>query len=651
MDVTLTAVKTAMVRQRTRTESSSFSDYEVPTVEQAGCHFHRLPEELVARIFGFLHPINDGLPMYAGVCRKWRKVLQETSALWRELDIQPDDYGPRHYATLCTIFTVYGIHVQKLTWMPGTRVYESVFLLIPNLVSLTVLRLPIIWNRGVVDTFAPLTRLEELQINGAFELCDEDLIAAACNFPALRDVTLNACWLITYKGIEVFLEALPNLSRCKLKINAGLPISDIRSEQAMLRGNQLTRHLEEGARTEAITSLSLSFLALEMDELWAVVNALPRLKKLVVSNCERLHGVRIHSTSLQKIAFFNLWSALFVSITAPALRMLHLDDGLESNEHLEVFAAKLRVLEVDGGGVLRTINVQSNRLATLQLRNCDVLDSRSLYNLLAENSTIATLLVGNVAVTEMTIDSTSCPNLRMVCLMHGFSSHVLTIRCPTLQCLHTEDEMELMSLRQLIVAADHLKYLCLTGCPVLQNLLVQCESLDELEFNMCSDERVYLRSCVIQAARFIGRVRLFDCAIATMVYSAPKISILILYRCMIGDYTLKSMLNACPNIAHLSLEKCRTIKTVSIPEQASLLRYLNLFGCSQLQHVTVDSECVLALNVGQCTGLSLVFQGKEMDLSDTKAGLPDPGPTTFVLPHENVRWSHDATPHMFVEAL
>ncbi|XP_041468560.1 uncharacterized protein LOC121418648 [Lytechinus variegatus] len=650
MEVTLTAVKNAMGRQRTRTESSSFSDYEVPTVEQAGCHFHRLPEELLVRIFSFLHPVNDGLPLYAGVCRKWRKVLLEASTVWRELNIEPEDYRPKHYATLCTIFTVYGSHVQKLTWMPGTRVYESVFLLIPNLTSLTVLRLPIIWNRGVVDTFSPLTRLEELQINGAFELHDEDLISAACNFPALRDVTLNACWLITYKGIEVFLEALPNLTRCKLKINAGLPISDIRSEQAMLRGNQLTRHLEEGVRGAAITSLSLSFLALEMDELWAVVNALPRLKKLVVANCERLHGVRIHSSSLQKIVFFNLWSALFVSITAPSLRMLHLDDGLESNEHVEIFAGKLRVLEIDGAGVLKSINVQSNRLTTLQLRNCDVLDSRSLYNLLSENPTISTLLMGNVSTPELLLDSQRCPSVRIVCLLHGFSSDVLSIRCPTLQYLQTEDEMELLSLRQLIVAADQVKDICLTGCPVLHNILVQCESLDELEFNMCSDERVFLRSCVIQASRFVGKIRLFDCAIATIVLSSPCISILILYRCMIGDYTLKCMLNACPNITHLSLEKCRNTKVVSVPKDAPLLRYLNLFGCSQLQHLSINSDCVMRVNLGQCSVSRVLYQGKELDFAEEKVAFENSS-LDVVLPHQNVRWSHDAEPLAFVESL
>ena len=250
------------------------------------CYFERLPVELTNRIFGFLNPIEDALPLLAMVNRRWRKILLETPKLWRKIHVHSDDYSSLHYTVVSIIFRVYGAHVRQLTWQTGSRVYESIFCLIPKLISLTTLRLPILWNKWVVDQLAPLSDIEDLQINGGFGLTDADLVQIADNFPELKRVVLNSCWAVTSKGVGRFLDSLPQLADCKLKINEGLPLCDMRSDFAMLQGSMIARSVGDAARASTITVLSLNFVPVEMEDVWGVVNCLPRLRKLSISNCE-----------------------------------------------------------------------------------------------------------------------------------------------------------------------------------------------------------------------------------------------------------------------------------------------------------------------------------------------------------------------------
>ena len=261
-----------------------------PTGQEVAHHttgFSNLPDELTIRIFKYLQPIEDQLPILALVCRKWRHILRTTRSLWRGIHVDPTYYGFWHFCMLDTIFRVYGHHIQKLTWKDNAPVYESAFALLPNLRSLKFLRLPILWTRAVVESLAPLGELEYVQINGGYTLTDNELALIAKFYPKLKEVTLNACWAVTAMGINNFLGCLPNLTSAKLKINSGLQLNDHRSERAMMEGattmNLISQSLPQAG---LVTVLCLHFVPIELDELWTVINSLSNLKKLSISNCE-----------------------------------------------------------------------------------------------------------------------------------------------------------------------------------------------------------------------------------------------------------------------------------------------------------------------------------------------------------------------------
>ncbi|KAK7104469.1 hypothetical protein V1264_019181 [Littorina saxatilis] len=606
-----------------------------------GYQINDLPDEILVRIFGYLHPIQHELPILAVVCCKWRRLLASSGRLWRDLYVDPRGYRYWHFSLLCCIFRQYGQHVQRLTWFEHSPVYESVFSLIPRLSNLRHLRLPILWTRAVVDSLQPLCRLEHVQINGGFSLSDEDLARVGNSFPELKVVSINACWKITANGMRDFLGSLPKLESLKLKINSGLPLSDVRSEHAMREGARIVQMVADSPWAALVSVLCLHFVPIEMDELWTVVKRMTNLKKLSVSNCEHLHGIRLVSDSLQKFYLFNLWNVLFVSVEAEDLRHVTIDQGLESLEHLQIRSPKLRRACINGGNVLRTLNLKGGKLSFLELSNCEELDMRTVRDTLFKNPRLVVLKVGCLAVDSLLLEENLVPSLQEVCLLGDFSCEAVHVRAPCLRLFHTEADNDIITLNHIYITANHLCKVALVGMPALKTLTVQCVSVDSIELNLCSDDQLVLDSCVIQALGSIGFLRLFDCKVNLLSVSTPLARTVVLYRCHMTDYVLQMALHGCPNIAHLNLEKCRNITQVGV--EALPLKFLNLFGCRDVHRLELDCPQLLAINLGQCPNVRLYVGGVEQDLAD----LCGRG-VQIVLPGDSIRWTHDYPPQLYV---
>ncbi|CAL1538554.1 unnamed protein product [Lymnaea stagnalis] len=599
-----------------------------------------LPDEVLIRIFSFFKPIEDDLPVLAMVCRKWRRILQTTGQLWRDLYINPSVYEYYHFSMVCCVFRVYGFHVHRLTWYKNSPVYESMFALIPRLYNLRYLSLPILWTRAVVENLQNLNQLEHIQINGGFALTDDDLELISESFPNLKNVSLNACWRVTSTGVDSFLSSLDRLETFKLKINSGLPLHDVRSEQAMREGGHIAHAVSETLHSHCLSVMCLHFVPIEMDELWTVVKRLTSLRKLSISNCEHLHGIRLVSDSLHKFYLFNLWNVLFVSVETPELRHITIDTGMESMEHLEIFAPRLRRACINGSNVLRTLNIKSDKLSFLELSNCEVLDMRNLREQLKKNSSLVCLRVGCLSQDSLLLDEDVIPNLQELCMLGDFACEAVHLRSPSLRLFHTDADNDLITLNHIYITANHLCKVALIGMPALKTMTIQCVSVDAIELNLCSDDQLQLDSCVIQALSSIGFLRLFDCKVNLLSLTTPLARTVVLYRCHVTDYALQMALHGCPNISHLNLEKCRNITKVSLG--APPLKFLNMFGCRDIHRIQLDCPQLLAINLGQCPNVKLYLAGVEQEVNSECDGVQ------VVKPCENVRWSHDYPPQLYV---
>ena len=333
-----------------------------------------------------------------------------------------------------------------------------------------------------------------------------------------------------------------------------------------------------------------------------------------------------------------MWNVLFVSITGDNLRHVTIDYGLESMEHLEIFAPRLRRVAVDGSDVLRTINIKSNRLLIADIYNCEELDVMTLKNTLTYNKTIASLRLGKIPSENVYLDEICCPSIQELCLLSDFSSNTLLIRSPTLRLIHSDSDTDLRSLTQLYVVANHLCKVALVGVPALRSLTIQCVSVDAIELNLCSDESISLESCVIQALTSIGFLRLFDCQLNLLAVMTPVARTVVLYRCQMSDYVLQMALTGCSNIDHLNLEKCVNLTKVNI--QAPPMRYLNLYGCRDIISVDLDCPKLVALNLGQCPEVRLFINGNERSLTEEGQN------PKLVLPSDTLRWTHQTPPQI-----
>ncbi|XP_019647690.1 PREDICTED: uncharacterized protein LOC109487993 [Branchiostoma belcheri] len=591
---------------------------------EAAPGFAGLPEELWGRVFAYLDPVEDRVVTLALVCKKWSRVLRNTPDLWRTLSVcrHLEDHL---YDSVAAALRAYGQHVHVLTWKSGVPVTPAVLALLPTLTNLRVLGLPVVWDREHIYRLMPLSGLEEVQINGAFELTDGDLELVARSFPELREVTFTACWDLSPEGVLSFLEQSAALHSLRLKLNVGLPLHDVRSDQAMLQGANLVLDLADSRFAHLLTVLHLNFVPLELDELWSCMNHFTRIRKLVITNCERLQGVRLRSGALQKLYLYNLWSVSFVSLWTPQLRSLHLDAGLENLEHLEVFAPKLRKLQVDGSGELRTLSVKSTKLSNVELYNCELLDGLGFTRCLGSNITVTVLSLGSIGMEALSLDQNRCPSLRELRLLADFRCTSLHLSCPTLRRLCADCDVMLPTLQIVSVVARHVDRLHLANVPGLQSLTVQCDRVDLVEINTTGNVNVCLENCAVQAVEELGTLRLLDCQVQALVLSAPLVRQLVLQRCMVTDYSLCMALRGCPNIQRLQLQKCSSLTRVSICR--SLLQYLHLLDCRGILQVELtDCPKLLALDIGQCPNVRLFVQGSETTPNKYSAEMVWTGP-------------------------
>ena len=49
-----------------------------------------VPDEIIAQILSYLHPIYEDLAGYSIICRRWERIIQNTGLLWRHIHLHDD---------------------------------------------------------------------------------------------------------------------------------------------------------------------------------------------------------------------------------------------------------------------------------------------------------------------------------------------------------------------------------------------------------------------------------------------------------------------------------------------------------------------------------------------------------------------------------
>ncbi|KAJ7365876.1 hypothetical protein OS493_002598 [Desmophyllum pertusum] len=131
-----------------------------------------LPNELLAYILEFLHPVYDNLARLSLVCKQWKEVVESTPSLWkcihftRAYPLCVTEYA-RHRDVLRHCLFKFGHYITCLRDHPITRTFTDPSLreLLSRLTNLTCLDVPLLeWDPRFLQTLQCASVLEELNL-------------------------------------------------------------------------------------------------------------------------------------------------------------------------------------------------------------------------------------------------------------------------------------------------------------------------------------------------------------------------------------------------------------------------------------------------------------------------------------------------------
>lgn len=131
-----------------------------------------LPNELLAHILAFLHPIYDNLARLSLVCKRWKDVTEETPSLWKCIHFTRAyplciTENARHRDVLWHCLLKFGRYVTCLRGRPITRTFTDPSLrnLLFRLTSLTCLDVPLLeWDPRFLQNLQCASTLEEMNL-------------------------------------------------------------------------------------------------------------------------------------------------------------------------------------------------------------------------------------------------------------------------------------------------------------------------------------------------------------------------------------------------------------------------------------------------------------------------------------------------------
>ncbi|XP_078361029.1 uncharacterized protein LOC144645351 [Oculina patagonica] len=131
-----------------------------------------LPNEVLAHIFAFFHPVYDNLARLSVVCKRWKDVIENTPSLWkcihftRAYPLCVTEYA-KYRDVLRQCLIKFGHYITCLRDHPITRTFTDPYLreLLSHLPSLTCLDVPLLeWDPRFLQTLQCASILEELNL-------------------------------------------------------------------------------------------------------------------------------------------------------------------------------------------------------------------------------------------------------------------------------------------------------------------------------------------------------------------------------------------------------------------------------------------------------------------------------------------------------
>ncbi|KAI5556500.1 hypothetical protein BDE02_18G039900 [Populus trichocarpa] len=466
-------------------------------------------------------------------------------------------------------------------------------------------------------------------------------MSAIAHSSLLEVLELDNCSLLT--SVSLDLPRLQNIRLVHCRKFADLNLRSIMLSSIMVsncpalhRINITSNSLQKLAlqKQENLATLALQCQSLqEMDltDCESLTNSIcdvfsdgggcPKLKSLVLDNCESLTAVRFRSTSLVSLSLVGCHAITALDLACPSLELVCLD-GCDHLEKASFCPVALRLLNLGICPKLNMLSIEAPFMVSLELKGCGVLSEATINCPLLTSldaSFCSQLKDGCLSAT-----TASCPLIGSLILMScpsvGSDGLFSLGRLPHLTVLDLSYTF-LMNLEPVFDSCLQLKVLKLQACKYLTDTSLEplykdgaLPALQELDLSygtLCQSAIEELLAC----CRHLTHLSLNGCAnmhdlnwgcSGGQIYEFPsKFSSAALF----SDENLPVSTEQ-PNrlLQNLNCVGCPNIRKVAIPPVARclLLSSLNLSLSSNLKEVDVVCFNLCYLNLSNCCSLEIL---------------------------------------------
>lgn len=595
-----------------------------------------LPNELLAHILAFLHPVYDNLARLSLVCKRWKDVIENTPSLWKCIHFTRAylQYitSARDRAVLRHCLLKFGHFVTCLRDHPMAKTFTDPALqeLLTRLKNLTRLDVPLLeWDPRFLQTLQCASVLEELnlteslrseltEIHWLFQQPDsleknfvlpQHLQLVLLRFPRLKVLKL-ALDSIAFppSTLITFLDKV-NLKELELSGFALLPVLPphiIHNRDMCLKTIASSQRLAAVVTRLELRTCPLFFTS---DHLRIMLKLMTSLRHLFLGagmvHRDRKSLLSIESASLRTLALDGLSTLRMQCLrcNTPLLKEFQLANCLDLTAAF-VFSKSLESMCLRNLANIHNLKSTSTRLNHLELVACPSMPITTLRNFLKGHQTISKIsIVGEL--TGLTLYGAMCPNLKvlniLLCQVPRLGS--IKIDCPTLEHFHcdvyrrgpiTPDELVSFPFERstcaIFIRSRKLEHVSI-NLPNATAVAVKCEELGHLSITM-------------------GEIESESKAALDFEVIAGTVSFIRTTNCKFSRYHLQSR-----HIGQITLELCEMESGESIPRldvQTKAIDKLQLVNCHHLQcaELRVKHERIAHVSFTECNNLRNIVMSR-----------------------------------------
>ena len=602
-----------------------------------------LPDEIIAEILSYLHPIYEDLAGHSIVCRRWDRIIQNTGLLWKHIHLY-DDQGARealeeNYAlVLCSCLKRFRHFIQCI------RAQDQTFFtrpelrrLLTSLPNLTRLDVPVLsWSRVfaqslksapvlkflTIDDYRVLVKRRSRFGNGRIRIHKRgirvwDLRVLSRQFKSLESLTLNINVFKLYRhGILPVLDQL-NLKELNLECAPyGMDELPAESIQSLSPINSLmnSRH------ASTLSSLDLHYLPLSTEELVSYVENFKCLKQLFVAvpheiNVRAPSSVVLKSESLTTLFLTGLPSTNIKSLKCviPNLECILISD-CHRLVSLEVHATDVISFILQENCQLSKIKAQCDNIQDLLMYECPSIEPEMLQEFLSECPDIKQMEL-SVDWGVIKLDRHHCRSLNRLTIRDvTMSLSILQVDCPMLEFFKCSGDLSPLKHRNnrhmggcdIEVRADSLKKFQICDVCSANRVVVHCVEASIIQI---TGIQPWQRPLIVElnASRAIDTVFFTGLTIGMIALNSSYVEHVIIEKCSLGHSQKgRTMRFKCEEIRALRLLRCPRMKKFSL--NVKCVQNLSIESCSNLRDLDVSASKLSRVRISNCRYLEQVNQ-------------------------------------------